>query len=84
MTRGKYPAAQRDERRMTDAELKARVGIADRLAAAGQAGDARKAGAYAACFTADGVLDLSAGGGATLRGRAEIREWMSAPSVMPN
>lgn len=68
---------------MTDAELKGRIGIADRLAAASQAGDARKADAYAECFTEDGVLDLSSGGGAPLRGREAIRAWMSAPSVIP-
>lgn len=67
---------------MTDGELKARLGIADRLAAASQAGDARKAAAYAGCFTLDGVLDLSPGGGAVLRGRETIRAWMSAPSVI--
>ena len=68
---------------MTDAELKARLGIADRLAAASQAGDARKADAYAGCFTEDGVLDLSHGGGTALRGREAICAWMSAPSVIP-
>lgn len=68
---------------MTDAELKARLGIAGRLAAASQAGDARKADAYAECFTEDGVLDLSFGGGAALNGREAIRAWMRAPSVIP-
>lgn len=68
---------------MTDAELKARLAIADRLAALGQAGDARKADAYAGCFTEDGVLDLSAGGGGQIAGREAIRAWMQAPSVIP-
>ena len=68
---------------MTDAELKARLGIADRLAATSQAGDARKADAYAACFTDDGVLDLTHGGGTALTGREAIRAWMRAPSVIP-
>jgi hypothetical protein len=67
---------------VTDEEVKARIGIADRLAAASQAGDARKADAYAACFAEDGVLDLSRGGGAALRGREAIRAWMNAPSVI--
>jgi hypothetical protein len=68
---------------VTDAELRARLGIADRLAAASQAGDARKADAYARCFTEHGVLDLSSGGGEAVRGRDAIRAWMSAPSVIP-
>lgn len=68
---------------MTDDELKARLAIADRLAAIGQAGDARKADAYADCFTEDGVLDLSAGGGEPIAGREAIRAWMKAPSVIP-
>ena len=42
---------------MTDDELKARVAIADRLGRCALAGDARKADAYAGCFTADGVLE---------------------------
>jgi uncharacterized protein (TIGR02246 family) len=67
---------------VTDDELKARLGIADLMAAASQAGDARKADAYAGCFTEDGVLDLSRGGGGELRGRETIRAWMSAPSVI--
>jgi hypothetical protein len=68
---------------VTDEELKARLAIGDRLAAATQAGDARKADAYAACFTEAGVLDLSAGGGAPIEGRETIRAWMTAPSVIP-
>ena len=68
---------------MTDAELKARLAIADRLAACTQAGDARKADAYAACFTLDGVLDLTSGGGEAIAGREAIRAWMGGPSVIP-
>lgn len=68
---------------MTDEALKARLAIADRLAAATQAGDARKADAYAECFTSDGVLDLSNGGGEPIAGRETIRAWMKAPSVIP-
>lgn len=64
---------------MTDAELKARLAIADRLAAATQAGDARKAGAYAECFTEDGVLQLDT----AIAGRQAIRAWMTAPAVIP-
>ena len=65
---------------MTDKERNARAGIAKTLAAASQAGDARKAEAYAACFTEDGVLDLTEGGGPTVAGRAAIHAWMTAPS----
>lgn len=68
---------------MTDEEVKARLAIADRLAAIAQAGDARKADAYAECFTTDGVLDLTAGGGQTIGGRETIRAWMKAPSPIP-
>lgn len=63
---------------MSDEELKARLAIADRLAAATQAGDARKAEAYAACFTEDGVLALER----EIAGRAELRAFMTAPSPM--
>lgn len=68
---------------MTDPELKARLAIADRLAACTQAGDARKADAYAECFTQGGVLDLTAGRGQAIVGREAIRAWMKAPSVIP-
>lgn len=64
---------------MTDDELKARVAIADRLGACALAGDARKADAYAACFTTDGVLELDI----AIEGREAIRRWMTAPSVIP-
>jgi hypothetical protein len=63
---------------MTEAELKARVAIADRLGRIALAGDARKADDYAACFTEDGVLDL---GKTVLEGRAAIRRWMASPST---
>ncbi|MFA7604641.1 MAG: nuclear transport factor 2 family protein [Novosphingobium sp.] len=64
---------------MTDAELKDRIAIANRLAACTQAGDARKADAYAACFTEDGVLQLDR----AIAGREAIRAWMQGPSVIP-
>lgn len=64
---------------MTDEELKARVAIGQRLAACTQAGDARKADAYAACFAIDGVLQLDQ----AITGREAIRQWMCAPSVIP-
>jgi len=54
--------------------------IRQRLAACTQAGDARKAEAYAACFTVDGVLELER---ETIEGRAAILAWMQAPSVIP-
>jgi len=54
--------------------------IKQRLAACAQAGDARKARAYAECFTEDGVLDLDE---QTITGRAQLLEWMSAPAVIP-
>ena len=57
----------------------ARSAIMATLAACTQAGDARKADAYAACFTPDGVLDL----GQKYEGRDTIRQWMAAPSVIP-
>lgn len=63
---------------MTDDELKARVAIADRLGACAQAGDARKADAYAECFTEDGVLALDQ----EIKGREAIRAWMAGPSVI--
>jgi hypothetical protein len=65
------------------AEVADRLAIADRLAQCTQAGDARKAEAYAACFTPDGVLDLTAGGGEAIAGRAAILAWMQGPSVIP-
>ena len=64
---------------MTDEEMKARLAIADRLGAIALAGDARKADAYAECFTGAGVLELAA----PIEGREAIRAWMSAPSVIP-
>jgi hypothetical protein len=64
---------------MTEEERIARAAIADTLAACTQAGDARKADAYAACFAHDGILDL----GERIDGREAIRQWMAAPSVIP-
>ena len=64
---------------MTDEEHRAHVAIKATLAACTQAGDARKADAYAACFAEAGVLDL----GEAIEGRAAIRQWMAAPSVFP-
>lgn len=64
---------------MSDEEVKARIAIADRLGTIAQAGDARKADLYAACFTEDGVLELDP----PIRGREAIRHWMQAPSVIP-
>ncbi|MEJ5979434.1 nuclear transport factor 2 family protein [Novosphingobium sp. PS1R-30] len=64
---------------MTDEELKDRIAIGDRLAACTQAGDARKADAYAECFAEDGVLQLDE----TIAGREAIRAWMRGPSPIP-
>lgn len=68
---------------MTDDELKARLAIEARLAACAQAGDARKADLYAACFTENGVLDLTGGGGDTIAGREAIRAWMGGATIIP-
>lgn len=64
---------------MTEAERLARAAIEKTLAACTQAGDARKANAYAACFTEDGVLELEQ----KHETRAGIRAFMAAPSVIP-
>jgi hypothetical protein len=64
---------------MTEAEHLAHSAIRATLAACTQAGDARKADAYAACFSEEGVLDL----GERIEGRNAIRRWMTAPSVIP-
>lgn len=64
---------------MTEAEALARAAIAKTLAACTQAGDSRKADAYAACFTEAGMLILAE----TYAGRETIRNWMKAPSVIP-
>jgi hypothetical protein len=61
---------------MTEGEHLARAGIEKTLAACTQAGDARKAEAYARCFTQDGVLEL----GERHEGREAIRRFMEAPS----
>lgn len=63
---------------MTVDELIARESIAKTLAECTQAGDARKADRYAACFAEDGVLALSD----RIEGREAIRRWMAAPSVI--
>ena len=63
---------------MTEEERIARASIAKTLGECTQAGDARKAEPYSLCFTEDGVLDL----GDRLEGRAAIRRWMEAPSVI--
>ena len=64
---------------MTDEEMRDRLAIADRLAAATQAGDARKADAYAGCFAEDGVLQLDQ----TIAGREAIRDWMAGAAIIP-
>ena len=64
---------------MNDAQVLARAAIAETLAACTQAGDARKADAYAACFADDGVLELDR----RHDGREAIRAFMAAPSVIP-
>lgn len=64
---------------MTSAEALARAAIEKTLAACTQAGDARKAEAYANCFTENGVLILAE----TYAGRETILRWMTAPSVIP-
>lgn len=64
---------------MIDDEVRARAGISRTLANCAQAGDARKADAYAACFTEHGVLQLEE----SIIGREAIRAWMAAPSVIP-
>jgi hypothetical protein len=60
-------------------EAVARAAVHKTLAACTQAGDSRKADAYAACFTSDGILDL----GDPIEGREAIRQWLTAPSVIP-
>ena len=64
---------------MTQDEAAAHAAISATLAACTQAGDARKAEAYAACFAEDGVLELDR----RIEGRETIRAWMTAPSVIP-
>ena len=65
---------------MNETEYLADSAIRATLAACSQAGDARKADAYAASFTEDGILDL---GDPRLASREAIRAWMTAPSVIP-
>ena len=64
---------------MTDQDLRDRLAIADLFATATQAGDARKADAYADCFTADGVLQLDD----AIVGREAIRAWMGGAAIIP-
>ena len=64
---------------MTSAEALARAAIEKTLAACTQAGDARKADAYANCFTENGSLILAE----TYASRAAIHGFMTAPSVIP-
>jgi hypothetical protein len=63
---------------MIDSEIGDRLAIADRLAVCTQAGDARKADAYAACFTEDGILQLDE----AIAGREAIRAWMGGASII--
>jgi hypothetical protein len=65
---------------MIDEQACALAAIHQRLAACTQAGDARRADAYAESFTRDGVLELLH---ETIPGREAIRAWMKAPSVIP-
>lgn len=65
---------------LTAEEARWTESIRQRLAACTQAGDARKAEDYAACFALDGVLALER---ETISGRMAILAWMQAPSVIP-
>jgi hypothetical protein len=65
---------------LTDEQVRWTEAIRQRLAACTQAGDARKAEDYAACYSQDGVLDLE---GMTMTGRDAILAWMQAPAVIP-
>lgn len=64
---------------MTDEQHRDRAMIQQLLACCAQAGDARKAQDYAACFTQDGVLQLDE----AIAGREAIRQWMAGPSIIP-
>jgi hypothetical protein len=64
---------------VTNDQATARAAIAATLGACTQAGDARKADAYVACFAEDGVLELDQ----RIEGREAIRQWMTAPSPIP-
>lgn len=68
---------------MTADEHLAREAIRKTLAIATQAADARKADAYAGSFAPDGVLELGASADARYEGREAIRQWMLAPSAIP-
>lgn len=65
---------------MTPGEVHALAEINQLLARCTQAGDARKAEGYARCYARDGILELHQ---ETISGRAAIRAWMEAPSVIP-
>lgn len=64
---------------MTDEQIRDRAMIQQLLASCTQAGDARKADDYAACFTEDGVLQLDE----AIAGREAIRQWMAGPAIIP-
>jgi len=64
---------------VTNDEATAHTAIRATLGACTQAGDARKADAYAGCFAEDGVLELER----RFEGRESIRQFMAAPSVIP-
>ena len=64
---------------MDDETLRAHEAIRQLLARCTQAGDARKADAYAGCFTQDGVLVLDP----AIASREAIRAWMGGASVIP-
>jgi hypothetical protein len=68
-----------EEDDVTDDERAARAAIEATLGACTQAGDARKADAYAESFAEDGVLELDQ----RIEGREAIRRFMSAPSPIP-
>ena len=65
---------------LTNEQVRWSEAIRQRLAACAQAGDARKAEAYASCFTQNGVLALD---DVTISGRTELLLWMRGPSVIP-
>lgn len=66
---------------LTDEQVCWSEEIRQRLALCTQAGDARKAEAYAACYAEDGILELDGG---AISGRRAILVWMQAPSVIPS
>jgi 3-phenylpropionate/cinnamic acid dioxygenase small subunit len=64
---------------MTDEQVRDRAMIQQLLACCTQAGDARKADEYAACFAEDGVLELDE----AIAGREAIRQWMAGAEIIP-